>query len=77
MPNINNSASISRLPPSVAYGLNNHDGAKPSAQASRSLPAPPAAIPSAAHAPRLQAAPAMQQALVASAQVKAASPPLT
>lgn len=74
---INISAAVSHLPPSVAYGLNNHDGAKPSAQASRSLPAPPAAIPSAAHAPRLQAAPAMQQALVASAQAKAASPPLT
>lgn len=76
MPNINTSAAVAHLPPAVAYGMNNHDGAKPSAQASRSVPAPPAVIPSTAHAPRAESAPAVQQALVASAQAKAASAPL-
>lgn len=64
-------------PSSVDRSPNDPEGAKPSAQASRSVYTPPAVIYSAAYAPRSEAAPAVQHALVASAQAKAASPPLT
>jgi hypothetical protein len=63
------------LQPSVAYGMNDHPGATPSAQAPRSTPLP-VRIASGAHAPRQLQPSAVQQRLVASAQAKAASPPL-
>ena len=71
------SPAMSQLRPAVAYQLTQQEGGQPSAQASHSVSTPPADIPSAAHAPRMQAAPAVQQAHAASARAKAAAPPLT
>ena len=69
--------AMSHLRPAGAYTVDPQEGSKPSAQANQSAPAQAAVIRSDARAPRLDAAPALRQALVASAQAKAASPPLT